>query len=160
MKKASSFLKFQKAIILILFTIGTFYAGYSQNYGYEYTYDNAGNRYKRMYIEFVINKDLKSQESIDSVNNTPEIASIIDQFLSFEFVIHPNPTKGFIQIDISGDKNVNMKFSLHSLQGSLIRKIHQTGSTVTIDLSDQPSGMYILVCRMDDQRKEWKIIKE
>ncbi len=159
MKKADSFLKFQKGIILILLTLGTFYTGHTQNYGYEYVYDDAGNRYKRMYIEFIIEKDSNSQESADSVKNAPDIASIIDQFASFEFAIHPNPTSGIIQIDISGDKDVNMNFSLHSLEGSLISKIQQTSSAVTIDLSDQPSGMYILVCQMDGQRKEWKIIK-
>lgn len=154
MKKADSFLKFQKGIILILFTLGTFCISYSQNYGYEYTYDAAGNRNKRMYIKF------KSGAPANEVQNSYDTASITDIGLNHEFIIHPNPTMGIIQIYIYGDNNVNMKFSLYTLGGSLVRKFQQTGTTVTIDLSNQPNGMYILVCQFDDQRKEWKIIKE
>jgi len=157
MKKARSFLKFKKGIILVLFILGTFYVGYSQvqgNYGFEYTYDNAGNRIRRMYIELLPSK------SATTIQDASDTASIIDSFLNLEFIIRPNPTKGIVQIDIPGSNDISMKFSLYSLQGTLISNIQHSGSSVIIDLSKHPGGMYILVCQINDQRKEWKIIKE
>jgi len=157
MKKVRSFLKFKKGIILVLFILGTFYVGYSQvqgNYGFEYTYDNAGNRIRRMYIELLPSK------SATTIQDASDTASIIDSFLNLEFIIRPNPTKGIVQIDIPGSNDISMKFSLYSLQGTLISNIQHSGSSVIIDLSKHSSGIYILVCQINDQRKEWKIIKE
>jgi hypothetical protein len=155
MKKVSSFQKLDKVLFFVLFMLFTSYTGYSQNhFGFEYAYDDAGNRIQRMYII------LKSGETASTITKEPDTAFFIDRGFDLEFVLHPNPTKGVVKIDISGGNNAILTFSLYSLQGSLINIIQRRGSSVIIDLSNQPPGMYILVCILNNQQKEWKIIKE
>jgi hypothetical protein len=157
METRNSLLMLKTSIIFVLITLGTSYAGNSQvhnNYGFEYTYDNDGNRTRRMYIELLPSKTTPSEE--DAIDT----ASIIDNFSNLEFIIHPNPTAGIVQVDIPGSKDIDIKFSLFTLQGTLINSMPQVGSSVIIELSKHPAGVYILVCQINNQRKEWKIIKE
>lgn len=155
MKRESLFLRIRKIIILALFVLTSFYKGYSQDHhGFEYTYDNAGNRTERMFII------LKSGETTSTPGYVADTVSITDRAFDLEFILHPNPTKSIVQIEISGNNYTILKFSLYTLQGSLISNIQQIGTSAIIDLSNQPRGMYILVCQINNQQKEWKIIKE
>lgn len=150
-------LLYKQVLTLLIFVLGTINIAFTQNSrGYEYIYDNNGNRIQRMYII------LKSTTGVDVQTNADDTASIVDRFADMKFIIYPNPTKGMIKIDIQDDKQqLQKEFLLYSLEGELLQTIEISDtSTAFIDLSYKPSGMYLLVCRMKNERKEWKIIKQ
>lgn len=154
MKKSIVFCPLKHLVLTLALLFGIYYLGHTQTYRFDYTYDDAGNRTKRMYII------LKAANPITTEGIPIDTSKITDSFGEVQFTIFPNPTKGILNIYVAGSINNQLIYSLYSVGGAFIRAKEQTGTSVTIDLSDQPSGIYMLVCRTNDKRKEWKIIKE
>jgi len=153
MKRNILSLIFKKYIILTYFIFGVLLNVHSQSHGFEYTYDDAGNRVIRMYI-------ILKSNPVNTEINAEDTASITDRSINQEYTIHPNPTRSTIQIDIPGTEEIVKQITIYSIQGAQICSSQQSDSAITIDLSNQPNGVYILVCQMNNHRKEWKIIKE
>ncbi len=63
-----------------------------------------------------------------------------------EYTIYPNPTSGNISVSLKGTYSSGGSMCIYSLNGSLVKKIHIDSSTdyMNLDLSDKPSGMYVM----------------
>lgn len=57
--------------------------------------------------------------------------------------IYPNPVSDMIHIDLNSAENV--KISLYGLTGNMVKTAAESGTTATINVTDVPEGMYILV---------------
>lgn len=64
----------------------------------------------------------------------------IENASGFNVRVYPNPTRGFVTIEVDDIFSVE----LMSLSGVLIKKLNAVGSTCTLDLSSQDSGIYLL----------------
>lgn len=57
--------------------------------------------------------------------------------------IYPNPVSDMIHIDLNSAENV--KISLYGLTGNVVKTAAESGTTATMNVTDVPEGMYVLV---------------
>lgn len=139
-------------MLFIIFFLKAHFLAFGQ-VSYEYSYDNVGNRIKRMVIV------LKSR-GIDSIVSDIELSinPVVDIHENVVYNIYPNPTKGVINIDVDGREN--NEFNLYDIRGKQVQTFKCNNNRCNLDLSDMPSGIYILRTIYNNKSKEWKIIKE
>lgn len=101
---------------------------------------------------------LSATRSILSEEN--EQVPYIEEMQSHEIKIYPNPTKGILNIKITGLDKAKGLISVYNIVGKLIEKTELSDNNQTFDLSAQPNGIYIMQIRIEDKISSWKIIKE
>ena len=134
---------------------------YSQN-KVSYGYDAAGNRVSR----FI---DLSSLRSASAPDEEEQPAAVYSEKLSdIEIKIYPNPTAGLLKVEIHnlpGDQTADIL--LYNLSGRLINSHKGVNEFVTVDISAQPPGTYLMKIVAGETtfggsqyQTEWKIIKK
>lgn len=117
---------------------------------YAITYDPAGNRIHREVVE------MRSMQSSDTT--APETLS--SQFGEMSVQIFPNPTSGILGVEISNlPTGIESSLQLITLQGAEVYLKQGATASNPIDMSMLPSGQYLLVLRVDGDKKEWGVIK-
>jgi hypothetical protein len=123
-----------------------------------YDYDDSGNRVRR-YIIPLKSATVSDMDSLNHTGSTTKKEEFEDKLGETTIRIYPNPTRGELKVEISGvDETV--AYWLFSRTGHLLEVKRQTSSQFTIDLSRDPSGMYILRLLINGKKSEWKILKE
>lgn len=90
-----------------------------------------------------------------NINTNP--TSIQNNILINNFTIHPNPTQN--QLYITSKSNIQItNYKLYNSIGSLIQNYKLKNNT--IDISNQPTGIYYLQLQTDKGNQTTKIIKE
>jgi len=77
--------------------------------------------------------------------------------------IYPNPTNGKFTIQITDLKSsINNQLSVTNILGETVYSslINNKSSIIELDLSDQPSGMYIVNIRTGEKVEHKKLLKE
>lgn len=152
----------RKLFILLAFSllliIGAKYNAQAQSthYHYQYSYDESGNREQRIYI----GTTLKSA-SIENSSAFNEEKPITENFGFGEIKIYPNPTKGNLIVEIPDFEAEKISILVFNLQGKEI--MYKTGapnSRNQVNLSNLPSGMYVLKIVAGQEFSDWKIIKD
>ncbi len=114
-----------------------------------FLYDSAGNRIKR---EIVFERQSKTQKS--SINTHSVSLSNKD------IKITSSPTDGMLKVDISGiGKDDKCIIYIHNALGIEIYSSTYISSTLELDLSSQPRGIYILSIMINGDFSSWKISK-
>ncbi|MFR9242034.1 MAG: T9SS type A sorting domain-containing protein [Clostridium baratii] len=76
-------------------------------------------------------------------------------------IIYPNPTKGQISVEINGFKSsMEGSLNIYDMQGKLILKESITTTHKNLDISSSPDGIYIMTIIIDEDKHQWKIVKE
>ncbi len=141
-------------IYALVFLVALSIISQAQTYKINYTYDDAGNRETRTVI--IVGKSNKAL-----VDTTTGTEPITDWLNKMRISIYPNPTKGTLIIDIANmPEDVNADITIHNMEGKSLLKLNQLNSTNKLDLSDYPTGVYILRIRSLEKSCEWKIVKE
>ena len=115
----------------------------------KYSYDAAGNRTERTII-------LATKSAIVQSDTI-----FTDQLAERDIKIYPNPTDGFLKVEIGnteGIKNCTITISAMNT-GKQVKKIKATLPLTDIDVSNQPFGVYIMLIDIDGKYTSWKIIK-
>jgi hypothetical protein len=127
----------------------------------KYGYDASGNRVSRVQV---INMASMTKSS---AGETEEMAAdeppkFEDRLSEMKIIIYPNPTKGMLQVEITGGEiPADAKIYIYSLSGNLIRQVNGISGSNVVDISPQPAGSYIMRIYIDkDHVSAWKIIKE
>lgn len=110
-----------------------------------FIYDDAGNRTKK--------------EIIISETRSAEIFT--EELAQREIKIYPNPTQGQLKIEISDlgdDEEVNL--TIYNVQGKKILSEKTSENYTIMDISSNPSGVYILQINIKGEISTWKIIKQ
>jgi hypothetical protein len=129
-----------------------------------YDYDDSGNRIKR-YIK--VTKGLAidtsySESKGDSISDNLQEPYNWDNEKkdAFEVLIYPNPTLGMLEIELPELKtNQKSHLYLYSRTGNLVKQIDRLQKRQSMDISNQPVGIYIMRITVDDKEVTRKIIK-
>lgn len=123
-----------------------------------YTYDEAGNRTRRAIILEGGGKGSAGEKS-----KKDEIKEIItdNSFKPQTVRIYPNPTKGVLAIEVQEDPegSSEMQIIVTDSNGRIIINKTKEPLITTVDLSNQPGGLYILTMKRGTITSKWKIIK-
>lgn len=117
-----------------------------------YAYDNAGNCIERSIL--IGNKSV----TIDDQNEYFVEESIAET----QMKIYPNPTKGMLRVDFGAvPENNAISIVIYDMQGRMVFSNRTDGeSSLPIDLTSRPNGIYIMKVRIGNKETSWKIIKE
>ena len=129
----------------------------------EYTYDNAGNRIARKIIpaqpEQVQQENEDSTEVNEDETKNPEVYE--DFIAKQELKIYPNPTRGKLKIEmVNYNADATGTIQVYDLSGRLVLNLSTIQQSMEIDITSQPAGQYIMIIVIDQQKSEWKIIKQ
>ena len=127
---------------------------------FTYQYDNAGNRYSRVYS--VMDNTRKANPNINVKDST-----VLDSLYVFaqkdadtilknqqDFiknasaedelkVVYPNPTKGNVYIDFTADLQ-NTTIEVYDIKGILLGTVIMSGANLQVDLALFANGEYLL----------------
>jgi YD repeat-containing protein len=144
-----------KQILLFCLLLGLVFSStniFSQTINY--TYDNAGNRTGRDTIQIGGRAPLKSATMQKVIKD--------ETFAKHSIKIYPNPTHGLIEIELPEDPDNNSRILLivSDIRGRVIINKPHDANRITLDLSSQPNGLYILNIKKGNLISQWKIIKQ
>lgn len=123
---------------------------FSQNIAYRY--DASGNRIERVII---FRAQAKSKE--EKVEET----SIKDAVAEHKITIYPNPTKGLLSVEVSEySDTTKTEYSLSNISGNTLLRQKGVSSLTSFDLTQYPSGIYLLLININGKQTAWKILKE
>ncbi len=78
---------------------------------------------------------------------------------SFELNLYPNPTKGLVTVELQERSATDIEIKVMNLSGAeVFRKNFGANDKIQINLSDQVSGMYMVLIESDGQRVVKKLI--
>ena len=147
-------MKNYKIILLCLCITGMSALLHSQN-KVSYGYDKAGNRISRV-IKF---DQTRSATTSDEEEEQPIVYS--EKLSDIELKIYPNPTEGLLTVKIYNlPENQTAHIWLYNLSGNLVTSFKDVSDEVSINLSNQPEGTYLMKIVAGEYQTEWKIIKK
>lgn len=125
-----------------------------------YSYDASGNRQTRKVVTLKSGSiDQSEVTSSDSASIKPEVFQ--ESLGETTIKIYPNPTKGELQVGITGIDNTKESFiQVFNLSGVIISEKKPLSDSNIIDLSARPTGTYLLKIYLNNKVSEWKILKE
>ncbi len=117
-----------------------------------FAYDSDGNMTQRRVV-IVSSK-------VDK-NNPQIINPVFDNVEEQKITLYPNPTKGVFQIGVTqlDSKKKNLAV-LYSLNGIKLIELNLSSDLTSVDLSEKPSGVYLLDIYLGEKISRWKVIKE
>lgn len=114
----------------------------------KFEYDEAGNRIKR---HIVLAGSVAEQ--------TDFVAEEITE--DFGIRIYPNPTKGELRVELSGEIDFDSSLiQVFTMQGVILEQIEPVKRSNLVNLKDQAPGMYVLRMILEGEVKTWTIIKQ
>lgn len=125
------------------------------SYSISYTYDAAGNRTGVTGLK-------AAHMSIDDSTHVIPLAKLQKEEISnlMQVKISPNPTSGILKVELQSN-NTDSKFHVIVFDTGM-RKImskHVTGNELVIDLSDKPSGVYVVRASIAKNVEVFKVVK-
>jgi hypothetical protein len=140
---------------ILIFTTGSIFA---QNRICMF-YDLSGNR---------TNRSINCGKSTPSVpaksaafDSTLKQQPVTETLGEMRISIYPNPTKGQLTVEINNIPADAMgEITLHDLSGKIIISRNDIKETTLLDLSVQPTGVYLLRIKACDKVSEWKVIRQ
>lgn len=144
-----------RSLLTILFVLTGLCAS-AQTVQVVYTYDAAGSRIKREFVEGSV--ELRSSlMTIDSV----DVNDLSEDLNKQDFMVYPNPTYGNVVLMIPElpEDPTKAVLRLYDANGRLLLKQKGVQQHNYFDLGAYESGNYILLYRYKRDRLKWKIIK-
>lgn len=87
-------------------------------------------------------------------------ANINEEFLSTEISVYPNPTNGLVTVSYENFEG-SFDFSVTTLDGKIVqRKMNSTAASVSIDLSQEPNGVYLILIESGEIQRTLKLVKD
>ena len=124
-----------------------------QQLTYEFDYDLAGNRVRRTVVQ--LNNGDALEKSIGEIPDA--LSEIMSDGKTMR--LYPNPTTESIRFELDGNQKIG-KFVLSDINGKPIKTGLCENSSLTLDLTTQSKGMYLLELFIDDKPYFYKIIKQ
>ena len=117
-----------------------------------FTYENAGNM---IFRKIVLNITKSAND------DSPDSKEFHEKVGKRDITIFPNPTEGQLHIKLSYfNSEDNASYKIFSETGALIYEDTFRSDIINIDLSNYPSGCYIMKFILNSETQQWVIIKE
>lgn len=113
-----------------------------------FSYDNAGNRTSASTQAPSTRSAFDSDLNLD---DTPAVSNIS---------VYPNPTEGPVNIDINGYDLERSGVIVTDMAGRTVMQLTELSECNVLDLSDNPTGVYLLKVRIGEKENVYKIIKQ
>lgn len=138
----------------------------SDQYYNEISYDACGNRIRRSKIinmnsgsinNFKMAMADTTSTSGDTLNKQP----YLDKLSGMDIQIYPNPTNGQLKIHINANKDIHSSIiELYDNKGTKILSRSDWKDEIDIDITEKPTGAYIMQIKINGEASKWKIIKQ
>lgn len=137
-------------IIFFVSTIG----GMAQTRSVQFSYDYAGNRIARA---IVLQAAAQSRRAnTDNINT--EIYT--DTFSEYKLHVYPNPTHGELKIELRGlPEGEKYQLLISNASGKIIISRSTSENPTVANLTECPSGIYVMRIQYKDYSKDFKIIR-
>jgi hypothetical protein len=130
----------------------------AQNQDLVYEYDASGNRVKRSIVPKT--KSMSEKVSNDSISND-DFTDFTDRKDTLGVKIYPNPTSGILDVEIANlQVTQKARLYLYANTGRLVKQVDKLYRRQSIDISDQPAGIYLLLIMIDEKKAAYTIIKQ
>ena len=87
-------------------------------------------------------------------------ASLNEEYLSSEISVYPNPTNGLVTISFANFDS-SLDFTLTTLDGKIVhREMNYSGSSISIDLSREAKGVYLIHVQGEKIQRTLKLVKD
>lgn len=143
----------KKALIAFVWILVCTSGIHAQQMVYDYGYDAAGNRIRRRVV--VLTRDIPGMTEVEKAGQ--------DALDDGNVRLYPNPTQGEVNVELA-DGGELVKYALTDASGRLIGSGSEPTSSLRLDLSGHPDGVYLLemVFQKEDrkEKKHYKIIKQ
>jgi hypothetical protein len=134
---------------------------------YKFEYDEGGNRVKRSIITF--DYSVSPTGGITEYQSSTTPASIEDELVGLESVtepindititLYPNPVRENLFVQMSELVSEKAEYQLIDINGKNILTNRMKKEIETINFSQTPPGTYFLRIKIDNDYREYKIIK-
>ncbi|MDL2262235.1 T9SS type A sorting domain-containing protein [Bacteroidales bacterium OttesenSCG-928-I21] len=180
-------MKIQKQFCSLIIFLLISSIGYCQFISSEYSYDELGNRTTRTIFFFAVStiqqdstgfniqenvmvENLEKSMSSDSyIEDTDEeerieekmteVVEIINEDISIN--IYPNPVENILHLKINGVVNSEkMIYEIFDINGKLLERNFICSLTSEINLYKSPPGVYLVRLHINNDYREYKIIKK
>lgn len=124
-----------------------------QQLTYEFEYDYAGNRIRRSVVQ------LNNRDAFEE--STEESSPVLSEKLSNgeTMRLYPNPTSDIIRFELDGIGQIG-RYVLSDITGKPIKTGTCYNSTLTLDLTGQSKGVYLLELLIDKKPYFYKVVKQ
>lgn len=137
--------------LLIFFLCAFSYILSSNAQTVSYAYDASGNRISRTIV-------LSQRNNAPHHQQPTEISEVFDDVT---VSVSPNPTDGIVRVKITRSNTpVEGTISVYTQSGAPVQTVSVLSDGTTVDLGNQPSGIYLLRIECNDYKNTWKIIKK
>lgn len=116
-----------------------------------FCYDDAGNRISRVMV--LAKSSAKSNQAVSS-------QSLFDEVGGKQVQISPNTSTGHVLVEMLGKSDCAVNLSVYNASGMQVYSQAMQHERLDVDLSNNPSGIYILTIEVDGERQSWKIVKK
>ncbi len=117
-----------------------------------YGYDACGNRVRREVVVDEYNKSLYAGE--EKRNYTEE------QLGEVRVRVYPNPTEGQLKVVLWSEGEIEGSMEMYDMQGRRVAEIRRAEKENVMDISSEPSGVYVLKMEVNNKKSTWKVIKK
>lgn len=92
-------------------------------------------------------------------NEETEFIASVDETSALDVTVYPNPVSNILHLDLNSDETTSI--SVYNMMGqSLNLAIIINQNQITLDMSNLPSGMYMIIIESANQKQSHKVIKE
>ena len=152
MKKTFLFIMFSLLFAGILFA--------QQNI--KFAYDPAGNCISRTIVLNAPSRAPIEAPQPDTEMEEEAAPTFVEQLTAdLQVKIYPNPTRGFLQVEIIGNENDNnTQIAVFNQNGQQVIATQSSGQLTPVDMSGFPAGTYILRLAICERTENYTIIKK
>ena len=73
--------------------------------------------------------------------------------------VFPNPTRGKVELEF--DESVSLNIGVFAADGRLVKELEiDEKRSVTIDLSNEPQGMYFIETSTGEETNKYRVLKQ
>lgn len=91
--------------------------------------------------------------------NTEQLTGILNTFDpdDYRITFYPNPARDVVQIEVNANPDL---MRIMSISGQLVLELHEPSSMETLDVSELPSGTYVVDMLIEDEWIHEKFVKQ
>lgn len=84
---------------------------------------------------------------------------IVENGLGHDITVYPNPTDGQITIDL-GIAQTDVELTVYDMNGRLVESTQISGQILNVDITNEPTGTYVIQLTVADKQATLHVVKE